>query len=68
MNPVALSIGPVALRWYGILIVGGTVLAAVVANMEAKRRGEDPDQEGLATGKVPSPDPPYVGLYKLYCL
>ena len=43
MNPVALSIGPVALRWYGIMIVGGTVLAAVVANIEAKRRGEDPD-------------------------
>ena len=43
MNPEILSIGPFAIHWYGLLIVGGTVLAAWIATIEAKRRGENPD-------------------------
>lgn len=43
MNPVALSIGPVTVHWYGLLIVGGAVLAAYIATIEARRRGEDPE-------------------------
>lgn len=43
MNPVAFSIGPITVHWYGLLIVIGAVLAAYVATVEARRRGEDPE-------------------------
>jgi len=43
VDPVALRIGPLAVHWYGLLIVSGAVLAAVVSTFEAKRRGEDPE-------------------------
>jgi phosphatidylglycerol:prolipoprotein diacylglycerol transferase len=43
MNPVLVSIGPFALRWYGVLIVGGIIIAAYIATFEARRRGENPD-------------------------
>ena len=43
MDPIAFRIGPLAVHWYGLLIVTGAVLAAVVATFEAKRRGEDPE-------------------------
>jgi phosphatidylglycerol:prolipoprotein diacylglycerol transferase len=43
MNPVLIAIGPFQIHWYGILIVGGAVLAAWLATKEAQRRGEDPD-------------------------
>jgi len=43
MNPVAFRIGPLAIHWYGLLIVTGAVLAAVISTYEARRRGEDPE-------------------------
>jgi phosphatidylglycerol---prolipoprotein diacylglyceryl transferase len=43
MDPVAIHLGPLAIRWYGIMIVLGVILAAYVASIEAKRRGENPD-------------------------
>lgn len=43
MNPVAISIGPFQVHWYGLLIVLGAVLAAYIATIEARRRGEDPE-------------------------
>ena len=43
MNPVILQIGPFTLTWYGLLIVGGALIAAWIATVEAKRRGENPD-------------------------
>jgi len=43
MNPVLISFGPMAVTWYGLLIVGGAVLAAWIATREARRRGEDPE-------------------------
>jgi phosphatidylglycerol:prolipoprotein diacylglycerol transferase len=43
VDPVAFRIGPLAVHWYGLLIVGGAVLAAVVSTFEARRRGEDPE-------------------------
>lgn len=50
MNPVAFSIGPLSVHWYGLLIVGGAVLGAYVATFEARRRDEDPDHVwGLLT-------------------
>lgn len=43
MNPIAFQIGPFAVRWYGLLIVTGILVAAYVATREARRRGEDPE-------------------------
>ena len=43
MDPVAFSIGPITVYWYGILIVGGAVLGAWISAREAQRRGYDPD-------------------------
>ncbi len=43
MNPVAFSIGPLVVYWYGLLIVTGAVLAAFVATRQARLYGEDPD-------------------------
>ena len=42
MNPIAFRIGPLAVHWYGILIVTGALAAAFVAQSEAKRRGQNP--------------------------
>jgi phosphatidylglycerol---prolipoprotein diacylglyceryl transferase len=43
MNPVLLKIGPLQVHWYGLLIVGGAVLAAWISSRLAARRGEDPE-------------------------
>ena len=40
---VAFSIGPIDIRWYGILMVAGIIAAMLLARVEAKRRGENPD-------------------------
>jgi phosphatidylglycerol---prolipoprotein diacylglyceryl transferase len=43
MNPVIFQYGPVALHWYGLLIVGGAVVGAWFAGTYAKKAGENPD-------------------------
>jgi len=43
MDPVAFSIGPVKVYWYGLLIAIGALAGAYVADREARRRGENPD-------------------------
>ncbi len=43
MNPVIFQIGPFALHWYGVFIVGGAVIAAWVSSIYAARAGENPD-------------------------
>jgi phosphatidylglycerol:prolipoprotein diacylglycerol transferase len=40
---VAFSIGPIDIRWYGILLVTGIIAAILLARVEAKRRGENPN-------------------------
>jgi len=44
MNPVAFTIGPVSVYWYGIIIVTAAMVGGWVAAIEAKRRGLDPDE------------------------
>jgi phosphatidylglycerol:prolipoprotein diacylglycerol transferase len=34
---------PLAVRWYGVLIVGGALLAGWIASRRAARRGYDPE-------------------------
>jgi len=40
---IAFRIGPISVAWYGIIIVVATLVAAYVAEFEAKRRGDDPE-------------------------
>jgi len=41
---IAFQFGPLAIRWYGILIATGVLLGTTLAHREAIRRGEDPDK------------------------
>lgn len=43
-GPIVLQIGPLAIRWYGLLIAAAVLLGTSLAHREAIRRGEDPDQ------------------------
>ena len=43
VDPIIFSIGPFALRWYGVLMLAGVLAASIVASREVARRGEDPD-------------------------
>jgi len=40
---IAFRIGPLAIAWYGIILVFAAIVAAYVAEREAKRRGDDPE-------------------------
>ncbi|MFN8538148.1 MAG: prolipoprotein diacylglyceryl transferase family protein [Thermomicrobiales bacterium] len=42
-DPVAFTIGPLAVRWYGILIMSGVIAGAYLASWLARRKGENPD-------------------------
>nr|HMQ54502.1 prolipoprotein diacylglyceryl transferase [Anaerolineae bacterium] len=42
-DPILLQLGPLSIRWYGLLIMTGALLAAYVATIEARRRQEDPE-------------------------
>ncbi|HWQ13977.1 MAG TPA: prolipoprotein diacylglyceryl transferase family protein, partial [Roseiflexaceae bacterium] len=42
INTVILGI-PLVVRWYGVLIVSGAMLAGYVASRRARARGEDPE-------------------------
>ena len=42
-DPVAIRIGPIEIRWYGIMIMLGVLAATFIAYREARRRREDPD-------------------------
>lgn len=43
MNPIAFQLGPIAVHWYGILIVAGIVAAAYLSTYTARLLGEDPE-------------------------
>lgn len=42
-NPVLVRIGPIAIYWYGVLIVGGAMLAAHIVSKLSSRNGHDPE-------------------------
>src|SRR5688500_17290291 len=42
-GPVAFTIGPLAVRWYGILIILCVIAGACLASWLARRKGENPD-------------------------
>ncbi|MEA3396367.1 MAG: prolipoprotein diacylglyceryl transferase [Chloroflexota bacterium] len=41
--PILFTVGPFAVHWYGILIVTGIMLGALVATVLVKNAGEDPE-------------------------
>ena len=41
---VAIKIGPLAIRWYGLLIAAAVLFGTLLAQREAVRRREDPDR------------------------
>lgn len=43
IDPIAFSVGPFTVRWYGILIASAIVIGTFLALREAKRKGLDPD-------------------------
>jgi len=43
IDPTAFSIGPIDIRWYGILITTGIILAFIVVQKEMVKRGMHPD-------------------------
>ena len=42
-DPILFQSGPLIIRWYGLLIVSGALVAAYVSTSEARRRQEDPE-------------------------
>jgi len=51
---IAFEIGPIIVHWYGLLIITGILVGGVVASVEAKRRGENPEHvwSGLVWGLI----------------
>ena len=41
VDPILIEIGPLALRWYGLLLVGGMITAAAVAGRYVQRKGHN---------------------------
>jgi phosphatidylglycerol---prolipoprotein diacylglyceryl transferase len=43
IDGLGIHIGPLYLRYYGIILVGGAMIGAYLASLEARRRGLDPN-------------------------
>ena len=44
MNPIAISLGPLEIRWYAILILSGFVIGMYLIKKEAKRLDLEPNK------------------------
>ncbi len=44
VSPILVQLGPIAIHWYGLLVVTGILLGAQVATYLAKRAGENPER------------------------
>jgi phosphatidylglycerol:prolipoprotein diacylglycerol transferase len=44
VDPVIVEIGPLVLRWYGVLMMAAILVGAWIASREVKRRGEDSEK------------------------
>ncbi len=44
MDPIFVQVGPLAIRWYGVLIALGVLIGAAWSLKAAERRGLDPDR------------------------
>jgi len=55
-DPVLVEIGPLAIRWYGLLIIGGVLLGVWIAGKYVARKGQDPNNvwDGLLWVLIPA--------------
>ncbi len=55
-DPVLVEIGPLAIRWYGLFIIGGVLLGAWIAAKYVARKGQDPSHvwDGLLWVLIPA--------------
>jgi phosphatidylglycerol:prolipoprotein diacylglycerol transferase len=44
IDPIAVRLGPISVHWYGIIIAAAVLVGALLGTLEARRRGEDPEQ------------------------
>ncbi len=63
---IAFQVGPLAVRWYGLLIATGVLLGTTLAHRDAMRRGLDPDV--LINGVVVTVLAALVGARTYYVL
>jgi phosphatidylglycerol---prolipoprotein diacylglyceryl transferase len=42
-DPIAIQLGPLAIRWYGLLIVVGSIAGGLLSAWQARSRGDDSD-------------------------
>ncbi len=47
MHPVLIQIGPLVIRWYGVMIAIACLLGIWVAGREAERKGVDREKRQL---------------------
>jgi phosphatidylglycerol:prolipoprotein diacylglycerol transferase len=57
-GPIAFELGPITIRWYGLLIASAIILGTVLAQSLAKKRNVDPELVGdlsiwLVVGAIP---------------
>ena len=57
-GPIAFELGPLSIRWYGLLIASAIILGTVLAQKLAERRNVDPEMVGdlaiwLVVGAIP---------------
>lgn len=43
IDPIAFELGPISVRWYGIIIATGILLGYFIAQASVKRIGHDKD-------------------------
>ena len=43
IDPIAFALGPIEVRWYGVIIAAGIVIAFLVGQREMVKRGLHPD-------------------------
>ena len=53
-GPNLIAVGPFAVRWYAVCILGGAMLGALLGSYRAKMRGYKPDHawDGLVMGLI----------------
>jgi len=43
IDSLGIHLGPLYLRFYGLILVGGAMVGAYLASVEARRKGQNPD-------------------------
>ncbi|MCS7062133.1 MAG: prolipoprotein diacylglyceryl transferase [Anaerolineae bacterium] len=56
VDPVLIQIGPLSVRWYGLLVIGAVILGAWIASKYVARKGEDANHvwDGLLWVLIPA--------------